>query len=371
MSTPDSAAWVDVEVALLQHFHEPDIQGARAFYAALAAHDLKGQPVWPMIVAPPGCGKTEMINPLHGLDGVHLIDAITPNTLVSGRAPEPNKPKGKDGLLERIGKTGMLFIPDFSTVLEGNRDKRNEIFAQLRRVYDGRLRKEFGIDGLNTEWSGRLTVAVAVTPEVDRYTSVFGALGERFVMIRWKRIGGIEAALTAMNQDHQAKDAQMKAAVHLLFGALKTAPEPELSSGLKRAIAATAELIAVGRTAVKRERDERTIDYVPEAEGATRLAQQFCQLAKGSARLEARTEVEAADLAVAQRVAFDTLPPNRAAVLRSLLNGAPATEATTGLKRHALHRAVEDLKELDMLDRDGKLAADKRTLAGIAGLLTM
>jgi len=119
--------------------------------------------------------------------GVHLIDSITPNTLVSGRAPEPGKPKGKDGLLERIGGSGMIFIPDFSTVLEGNRDKRNEIFAQLRRVYDGRLRKEFGIEGLNTEWSGRLTVGVAVTPEVDRYTSVFGALGERFVLIRWTR----------------------------------------------------------------------------------------------------------------------------------------------------------------------------------------
>jgi hypothetical protein len=101
-----------------------------------------------------------------------------------------------------------------------------------------------------------LTIGVAVTPEVDRYTSVFGALGERFLMIRWKRVGGIDAALTAMNQDHQAKDAQMRAAVKMLFGAMNSAPDPELSNDLKRAIAATAELIAVGRTPVKRERDE-------------------------------------------------------------------------------------------------------------------
>jgi hypothetical protein len=366
----DGTAWTEVEVALDTHFYEPDVEAARAFYAALAAHGLKGQPVWAMVVAPPGCGKTELINPLHGLANVHLIDSITPSTLISGRAPEPNKPKGKDGLLERIGNDGMLFMPDFSTVLQGNREKREEIFAQLRRVYDGHFRKEFGIDGLNTEWRGRLTVGVAVTPEVDRYTSVFGALGDRFVIVRWKRVGGIDAALTAMHQDQQAKDSQMREAVRMLFGVMESAPEPDLSMELKRAIAATAELIAVGRTAVKRERDE-SIEYAPEPEGATRLAQQFCQLAKGSARLEARSHVDAADLAIVQRVAFDTLPPQRAAVLRSLLNGQASTTTTTGLKRHALNRAVEDLKELDLLDGHGKLTTEARSLAAIAGLLTM
>jgi hypothetical protein len=140
-------AWGNLEVALYEHFYQPDVEAARAFYAALAAHGLRGQPVWPMIVAPPGCGKTELINPLHGLPNVHLIDSITPSTLISGRAPEPGKPRGKDGLLERIGADGLMFIPDFSTVLQGNRDKREEVFAQLRRVYDGHLRKEFGIEG--------------------------------------------------------------------------------------------------------------------------------------------------------------------------------------------------------------------------------
>src|SRR4051812_35127371 len=49
-------AWVHVEIALYDHFYEPDVQAARAFYAAMAAHDLpRGQPVWPMVIAPPSC----------------------------------------------------------------------------------------------------------------------------------------------------------------------------------------------------------------------------------------------------------------------------------------------------------------------------
>jgi hypothetical protein len=160
----------------------------------------------------------------------------------------------------------------------------------------------------------------------------------------------------------------MRKAVRALFEVMKSAPEPALPPGLERIIAATAELVAVARTPVHRERDE-SIDYVPEPEGATRLAQQFCQLAKGSARLELRAEVDTADLALVQRVAFDTLPPRRAAVFRAILSGKPP--ATTGLQRHALRRAVDDLKELDLLDDNGKLTIEARSYCATAGLLTM
>jgi hypothetical protein len=211
-------------------------------------------------------------------------------------------------------------------------------------------------------------VTVAVTPEVDRYTQVFGALGDRFVMVRWRRVAGIDAAITAMNQDYNAKDAEMREAVHALFGAMESAPQPALSPAIQRRIAAIAELIAIGRTPIRRERDE-SVEYVPEAEGATRLAQQFCQLAKGSARLELRTDgEEQTDLAVVHRIALDTLPPQRAAVLRALIDGRDT--ASSGLKRHQLWRAVDDLKELDLLNQEGRLSVESRSLCIEAGPLT-
>jgi hypothetical protein len=210
---------------------------------------------------------------------------------------------------------------------------------------------------------------VAVTPEVDKYTSMFSSLGDRFVMVRWKRVGGIDAAIRAMHQDDAAKDADMRQAVAALFNAIEDAPEPTIPMHIERCIAALAELIAIGRTPIRRERDEE-IEYVPEAEGATRLAKQFCQLAKGSARLELRTEVDSIiDLGVVHRVAFDTLPPNRATVLRSLLEGRSV--ATCELKRHARQRAIDDLKELDLLDNDGKFTRTARSLLATAGLLKM
>src|SRR5688572_946104 len=96
-----------------------------------------------------------------------------------------------------------------------------------------------GSQTLPSKWSGRLTVAAAVTPEVDRYTSVFGALGERFVLIRWDRVGGVDAAIAAMEQDQPAKNAAMRAAVHGVFNAMQQHPVPEIPKELTSAIAAT------------------------------------------------------------------------------------------------------------------------------------
>ena len=64
---PVACSWRDVESALVAHYHSPDLQAARALYAAIAAHRLKGQPVWPMIVAPPGSMKTDLLDALDGL----------------------------------------------------------------------------------------------------------------------------------------------------------------------------------------------------------------------------------------------------------------------------------------------------------------
>jgi hypothetical protein len=76
--------WANVEAALLKHHYKPDLQAARAMYAALAAHKLPGQPVWPMSVAPPGSMKTDLLAALDGLPLVHLIDRVNHNVLSHG-----------------------------------------------------------------------------------------------------------------------------------------------------------------------------------------------------------------------------------------------------------------------------------------------
>src|SRR5262245_25116439 len=113
----DSAPWKTMVSTLEELFYEPDIEAARALYSAVAAHRLVDRPpVWPMLVAPPGSAKTTLLQPLEQLPNVYLIDRLTPNTFLSGQFGQ--KGKGRNpSLLGRIGASGIVVFPDFSTVL--------------------------------------------------------------------------------------------------------------------------------------------------------------------------------------------------------------------------------------------------------------
>src|SRR5262245_13216091 len=182
-TVPNVSQWQNVEATLLRHYSKPDLLAARALYAAIAAHTLKGQPVWPMLVGPPGSMKTELLNGLQGLKRVEFVDQVTAQTFISGHIVE-GEPDVPAGLLGRIGSDGILVYPDFSTILAMKAEAKASILADMRRIYDGQLRKEFGTaNNLKArEWKGRITFAVATTPDVDKQYSIFQSLGERFVM---------------------------------------------------------------------------------------------------------------------------------------------------------------------------------------------
>jgi len=343
-------AWTDVEAVLLKHHHNPDLLAARGLYAGFAAHRLTGTPVWVMLVAPPGSMKTELLNGLKGLPNVHFVDRLTPQTFLSGQIGDPTKPsKVSASLLQRIGAEGVMVVPDFSTMLSGNADKRTAIFSDMRRIYDGQLRKEFGTDeDVQREWKGRLTIIVAVTPEIDKYTTVFQSLGERFVMVRWPRAGGIETALVAMNQDNDEAKRELIEAVKKLMSNLP-AIEPQIPKESQLQIANLAELAVIARTGVSRSGYTKEITEMPQPESATRLSQQLAQLAKGSALLDGRELTSPDDLKLVRRVAFDCMPPARSRVLRGLY--AAMKQKELGIPTSTLSYVMDDLEALELYSR--------------------
>jgi len=97
-------------------------------------------------------------------------------------------------------------------------EDRAMVLADMRSIFDGFLRKEFGTTESSREWRGRITFLVAVTSEIDRFYSVIQSLGDRFLMVRWHRADGVEAALTAMNQDMQRAQSELKTSRPLNVG---------------------------------------------------------------------------------------------------------------------------------------------------------
>src|SRR5258708_36314886 len=60
-----------LEAEFRQYLHMPDPGALYALMGAVAGNMLDGEPVWLMLVGPPGCGKTGLLNSTLKLDRVH------------------------------------------------------------------------------------------------------------------------------------------------------------------------------------------------------------------------------------------------------------------------------------------------------------
>jgi len=166
--------------------------------AVSATRNDGGNPLWLLTVGSPSASKTETLRALADVADGHL-DEVTCAGLLSwtkGKAPKPT------GLLTRIPTNAFATIGDLSTLLAGsNKGLRDETYAALRRVYDGSYTRNLGNAPDALRWEGRLTLAAAVTPAVDHYSSHEAALGSRWLYVRMPELladGKRHAAEVAM-----------------------------------------------------------------------------------------------------------------------------------------------------------------------------
>jgi hypothetical protein len=363
--------WQVVTDVLEKHYTNPEIEAARILCAVLASHALKDfLPAWCLAIAPPGSMKTDLLECFRGLPGVHFVDEVTTNTFLSGKVDDKRKKRTRPtSWLHRIGADGVLVAADFST-FTSNPKTLQIILAQLRRIYDGHFSREFGTDENVEErtWSGRLTFFGGAVPDIDGHYSLFQKLGERFIRVRWQRAGGVQTALQAMEHTAQIGE-ELRAAVHSLLHPLLSTPQmaPKVSNAIKRKIANLSEFVALARTYIERDGYNREATGVPVAEGNTRLPQQLCQVARGSALLDGRLEVDEVDYKLLCRTALDSLPPARIAILKAVLDAK--SPFSVGLPKATVDRAIEDLKLSGVLAEQSVLRETAKSLLVGAGLL--
>jgi len=134
-----------------------------ALAVAVSAGLLDGDPLWGMIIGPPSGGKTEAVRMC---EGVSQADRPALLSWTQGKNPRPT------GVLTRIGDRGLVTVADFSTVLAlSNNGYRDQLFALLRRAYDGEVVLDLGNAPRPLRWQGRGTLLAACIPEIDRCSS--------------------------------------------------------------------------------------------------------------------------------------------------------------------------------------------------------
>lgn len=285
-----------------------DYEMLEIVFAAACDQLLKGDPVWLLLISPSGGTKTEIVRSFKGFR-FYTLDSLTPHSLVSGKLKNINgELKPVLGILPKIDRK-ILIIKDFSVILTKRREDRDEIFSQLRTLYDGYIEHAFGNMPDPIRVNAEIGLIAACVPAIDKYQTVHVILGERFLKVRHKadRQKIVEKALQNQGKEYEMRQELEKATERFLTGL-----EPEeitIKPEYLQQIAEIADTTAILRTPVSRNFDP-TIEY------ATRLSKQLLKLGKLLAIIRDKTEITQDEIHTLQRVGRDTCLPNRIKILK-------------------------------------------------------
>lgn len=337
--------------------HLPDPGSVLFALASVAANRGPGDPLWSLLIGPPGSGKTESIQPLAALPDVHPAATLTEAALLSGTPKKDTANGAKGGLLRVIGDYGIVLLKDFGSVLSMHRDARSSLLAALREVYDGSWTRHLGTDGGRTlHWEGKVGMIAGCTPAVDSHHAVMSSMGERFALYRLPPVD--EAAQAAAALRHIGHEADMRAelaaAVRDVLGAADLEVLGRTAGDDQGRLIDLATLAVRCRSAVERDGYSREIEAIPPPEAPGRLALVLLRLLNG---LRAIGADEPAGWRITAKVALDCMPANRRAVLEHLVAAGDTCSTSEVAERlgwptSTARRALEDLTAHHVLHRE-------------------
>jgi hypothetical protein len=336
----------------------PDDTPLRFVLCAVIANKLPGDPFWAFLIGPSGSAKTELLNALTGLDFVKPLDTLTTSTFLSGKQrKDPNA-----SLLLRVPNGTIFLMRDFTSVLEMHTETRAEIFAQLRKIYDGHLTKCTGEGGESAElsWEGKVGLIAGVTPAIESYRAFANTLGERFLYYYLPVSDRNAAAQRALSnrESLRAMREELRQAVKGFVDGLTIPEHVEMGQDIGRWIVHIADFVSVARTGVSRDHysSAREILDLPDPEVPTRLAQQLGALACAHAVLCGRACVTPDDLDLVAQTALACIPTRRRLIIKALVEAQAAMETSTvaemlDLPTGTVRRDLEELTALKLAKR--------------------
>lgn len=346
----------DVVATFRRWLHIPEPGALYAVLGAVAANRMPGDPVWLLLVGPPGGGKSELLASIRGLPKVHAAATLTEAALLSGTPKKDTSTEARGGLLRAMGSFGIILAKDFGSVINMHTDKRGVLLAALREIYDGSWTRHVGSDGGRLlHWEGKVGFVGGCTPSIDRHQAVMGAMGERFIFYRLDVVDPMAQATWALSHvgAEVAMRAELAASVDALFAPLPAAMgAPQLRQEHHLRIASLATLATRCRSAVERDRYSREIELIPEPEAPGRLTLVLAMLFEGMRSIGV-TEEQA--WAVITKMALDSMPVLRHRLLRLLNSGGPEHTGVladaVGYPAVTVRRSLEDLEAHGLLGR--------------------
>lgn len=319
--------------------------------SVVIANRLNSNASWLFLVAPSGGGKTEFIKGLNKIEYIYPLSNLTPQTFMSGM-------RGKDASLLPQITNKILTFKDFTTILQSHPQAQAEILAQLREIYDGYFKKDFGT-GARREWRGKIGFIAGVTSIIDQYHNVHKSLGERFLQYRLAQPDRMEV-MERIEENTMRKD-QMDDEIATAFARFVKGIEipeemPEIPADIKAKLRRVADFASAARSAVIRNPFSKEIEFVPDMEMTTRIYSQVYLMAIALMVVNKNHTLEEGDYKILFKLGFDSIHYLRRKVLELLreYKGWAKTETIAvkaGYSTPTINKYLEDLTVLGIAER--------------------
>lgn len=261
----------DVRKKYKEWLHIEDMNRIDVMLAVALSKQLVGTSLWLIIVGPSGDGKTEMVKAMEGLDDVRKIQQLTENTLISGN------PEVEDLAPKLDGK--IMLITDFASILSLKSDKKRELWAQLRNLYDGEAFKDTGA-GPEAKYDGiRTTMLACSTPAIDNQILIHQDLGTRELIYRTDGSGVRDKQIQALKNEEEEEKMrrELKEVVHG-FLKKKDIKDIGISEEMKEFLMERAEYLAKMRASASFDSYSGELRKCVDVEVPTRVVKQFKRL---------------------------------------------------------------------------------------------
>lgn len=323
--------------------------------AVVCAIAIPKDPLWLYLIAPPGGGKTTVLNTFRASQRCVFRSSLTPASLVSGfrAAHDPS-------LIPRLsGRTGVF--KDGTELLALHPSEKAAIDSIFRGAYDGDVDKSYG-NAVERHYRGiHFGLLIGMTPAVHADNQ--SALGERFLKFQMqknledRREDLLWAAFRSIGKEAKIDATLQEITASFLWNEYDPDSPPRIPRKYQERIVALAQLIGMLRASVSRELfGNQQIRYKPHPEIGTRLTKQLGKLAYTIAHVWGLKSVNDEVWRLVERVAFDTAIGFHLDIVQTIMkNGGSATTTEiveeTGLPASTLIPKLDDLRLLKVLKR--------------------
>lgn len=327
---------------------------------AAVANFCPGDPDIIGLIQPSGSIKTEFIRSLGQSENqyVYPLSSLTEHTLVSGHKDSRD--------LVPLLKGRMICIKDFTTILSKKEDVRSQIFADIRELTDGYIRKEFG-NGIKKEYQDiHSSILFASTNAIERYYTMYSNLGQRLIFLRPRND---PKAARKRSYQNRGKQEVMRNELYQVMIRFLATYIPKARDGLPQTPEETLDemgefydFLAIVRTPIHHDYRSGEIDELPESEFPTRIANTIGRLVEVHALLHDRDEVSQEDTNFGARIVLDNIPTMRWRILSNLSTEWKSTAVIAkdaDLAVGAIRYVLDELFSLKLVERLAREEKDK------------